>query len=139
MNYELDSYLDAIRDFPETNLKLQSEKGFAFHQKTDIFRRMMWYSYEGESENFIALPVNRVKEIIELNKRGEKPAELLIIDKTVIVEEKKPDFENVVGQDSLTRFDNQRRNKNKNKHKNRNRNNNNRGNNKNNNNRNNPK
>ena len=118
LNYELDSYLDAIKDFPENNVKLETEKGRAFHQKTDIFKRMMWYSYEGEAENFISMSVDRVKEIIEMNKQGKKPAELK--DATVeVVEEKKPDYENVVGQDSLTRFDNQKRRKKKNRNKNR--------------------
>lgn len=106
LNYELDSYLDAIKDFPESSVKLQSEKGWAFHQKTDIFKGVMWYSYESSPGAFLALPVDRVKEIIALNKDGKVPAELVthikeherFIDKT-------PDYENVVGQDSLTRFD----------------------------------
>ncbi|HEY6162080.1 MAG TPA: regulatory iron-sulfur-containing complex subunit RicT [Bacteroidia bacterium] len=120
LNYELDSYLDAIKDFPENNVKLETEKGRAFHQKTDIFKRMMWYSYEGEAENFIPVSVDRVKEIIEMNKQGKKPAELK--DASIeVVEEKKPDYENVVGQDSLTRFDNQKRKKKKNKNRNKNR------------------
>jgi cell fate regulator YaaT (PSP1 superfamily) len=122
LNYELDSYLDAIKDFPENNQKLLSEKGIAFHQKTDIFKRIMYYTYEGELDNFIPLTVDRVKEVIAMNKEGKKPAELLLVDKSIIVEEKKPDYENVVGQDSLTRFDNQRKKKNKNRNKNRNKN-----------------
>lgn len=121
LNYELDSYLDAIKDFPDTNVKLQTEKGMAFHQKTDIFNRMMWYSYEDALENIIALPVDRVKEVIELNKQGKKPSELADSSKMEVPVEKKPDYENVVGQDSLTRFDNRKKNKNKHRNKNRNR------------------
>ena len=48
LNYELDSYLDALKDFPKTEIKLQTEKGVAVCQKTDIFKRHMWYAYEGE-------------------------------------------------------------------------------------------
>src|SRR5205814_6989521 len=67
LNYELDSYLDAIKDLPENNIKLVSEKGIAFHQKTDIFKRIMFYTYEGATDTFLALPVDRVKEVIAMN------------------------------------------------------------------------
>jgi cell fate regulator YaaT (PSP1 superfamily) len=121
LNYELDSYLDAIKDFPETTAKLESEKGRAFHQKTDIFKRIMFYSYVKEPDNFIPLPIDRVKEIIEMNKNGQTPPELLIEAKKA-PQVKTPDYENVVGQDSLTRFDKKKgpRNNNK-KRKNKNR------------------
>ena len=115
LNYELDSYMDALQDFPEVNnVKLETERGRAFHQKTDIFRRTMFFSYTDEPDNFIPLPVDRVKEIMEMNKNSVKPADLLIkmIPKLI---EKKPDYENVVGQDSLTRFDKSKKPKSKNK------------------------
>jgi cell fate regulator YaaT (PSP1 superfamily) len=115
LNYELDSYLDAIKDFPDTSINLESKKGRAFHQKTDIFKRQIWYAYTSEPSNFIALDVDRVKHILELNKKGEFPDDLKDFEK-MIVQEKKPDYENVVGQDSLTRFD-QKRNKKKKKKK----------------------
>lgn len=116
LNYELDSYLDALKDFPEVNnVKLETDKGRAFHQKTDIFKRTMFFSYTDEPDNFIPLSVDRVKEIMEMNKTGLKPSELEIKTAMKIIE-KKPDYENVVGQDSLTRFDKTK----KPKHKNRN-------------------
>jgi hypothetical protein len=116
LNYELDSYLDTLKDFPEiSNVKLETDKGRAFHQKTDIFKRTMFFSYTDEPDNFIPLSVDRVKEIIEMNKTGLKPADLEIKTAMKIIE-KKPDYENVVGQDSLTRFDKAK----KSKHKNRN-------------------
>jgi cell fate regulator YaaT (PSP1 superfamily) len=115
LNYELDSYLDAIKDFPDTSINLESKKGRAFHQKTDIFKRQIWYAYTSEPSNFIALDVDRVKQILEFNKKGEFPDDLKDFEK-MIVQEKKPDYENVVGQDSLTRFD-QKRNKKKKKKK----------------------
>lgn len=115
LNFELDSYMDALQDFPEVNnVKLETEAGRAFHQKTDIFRRTMFFSYTHEPDNFIALPVDRVKEIMEMNKNSQKPADLLIKMAPKIIE-KKPDYENVVGQDSLTRFDKSKKAKSKNK------------------------
>lgn len=117
LNYELDSYMDALHDFPEVNnVKLETERGRAFHQKTDIFRRTMFFSYTDEPDNFIPLPVDRVKEIMEMNKNSVKPADLLIKVVAKFVE-KKPDYENVVGQDSLTRFDKSKKPKHKNNNK----------------------
>ena len=83
----------------------KAKKGQAFHQKTDIFKRIIWYSYEGESDVFIPLSVERVKEVMEMNKKGEFPDELTFEKENKKTTEKKIDFENVVGQDSLTRFD----------------------------------
>lgn len=118
LNYELDSYMDALKDFPEVNnVKLETDLGRAFHQKTDIFRRTMFFSYTHEPDNFIPLPVDRVKEIIEMNKNSTKPADLLVKMAPKEYVEKTPDYENVVGQDSLTRFDKSKKSKNKNKKK----------------------
>lgn len=110
LNYELDSYLDALKEFPNNNPKLETLKGLAFHQKTDIFRRVLFYSYTDDPGNFIAIPVERVKYIMKLNEKGEKPDALLSErEKTILV--KQPDYENVVGQDSLTRFDQKKKKK----------------------------
>jgi len=115
LNYELDSYMDALHDFPEVNnVKLETEKGRAFHQKTDIFRRTMFFSYFDEPDNFIPLPVDRVKEVMAMNADGKKPADLLVHVQQKIAE-KKPDYENVVGQDELTRFDKKKSSKPKNR------------------------
>ncbi|HVA98732.1 MAG TPA: regulatory iron-sulfur-containing complex subunit RicT, partial [Bacteroidia bacterium] len=108
LNYELDSYLDALKDFPDISLKIESEKGKAFHQKTDIFRRIIWYSYTSEPDKFIPIEVSRVNEIIKMNKEGKFPVEF-VKEQAPVVVEKKLDYENVVGQDSLTRFDQKRK------------------------------
>ncbi len=107
LNYELDSYLDALKEFPEMDgKKLQTKKGDAFLQKTDIFKRTMWFSYRSDPGVFIPLDLKTVHSILELNAKGEMPEALTpalkVIDKIIITE---PNFENVVGQDSLTRFD----------------------------------
>lgn len=122
LNYELDSYLDALKEFPEIdNRKLATEKGFAFHQKTDIFKRIIWWSYTSEPDVFIPLSIARTKEIFKLNAENIKPADLLEPKqyKELEVAAKQPDYENVVGQDSLTRFDHKKKNNNRNRNNNR--------------------
>lgn len=118
LNYELDMYLDAIKSFPANDVKLQTEKGSAFHIKTDVFKRQMWYVYEGEAgigTGLIALSPERVREIVQLNQKGKKPADLKDFEEAVI--RKEPDYDNVVGQDSLNRFDSSFKNKKRKKKK----------------------
>lgn len=76
LNYELDTYMDALQEIPTVEAPLLTEKGKAILQKTDIFRKMMWFSYDSEN-NWHPVPVLRVKEILSLNEKGEKPANLL--------------------------------------------------------------
>ena len=104
LNYELDMYVEAIKDFPKSNVKLKTKKGDAFMQKMDIFRRKVWYSYSSEPSNFIELHLDKVQEIVFENKKGNHPESLEMYINT-FVEEPKHDYENVVGQDSITRFD----------------------------------
>ncbi len=125
LNYELDSYLDALKAFPKREKKLQTEKGNAVCQKTDIFKGLMWYAYEGEWMNWHILSTDQANEILELNRKGKKIASLEEYAAEHIIEEK-VEFENVVGQDSLTRFDNPKRKNKRKNNKNRNRNNKNR-------------
>ncbi|TXE13047.1 hypothetical protein FUA26_04435 [Seonamhaeicola algicola] len=105
LNYELDSYLDALKDFPKTDVKLKTEKGLAVCQKTDIFKKHMWFAYEGEWATWHKLTTDQVQEIIALNKKNDTVASLEEYAAD-IPEDTKTEFENVVGQDSLTRFDN---------------------------------
>lgn len=109
LNYELDMYLEAIKSFPSTDVKLHTEKGTAFHIKTDVFKRQLWYMYEGEASigvGLVALSPERVQDIIKANKSGKKPVDLKDFDLTTPILRKEPDYDNVVGQDSLNRFDN---------------------------------
>jgi len=110
LNYELDIYLDALKDFPKTDIKLKTQKGTAVCQKTDIFKGYMWYAYEGEWMNWHKITVEQANEIIALNKQNKTVASIeeYALD---LAEDTKVDFENVVGQDSLTRFDSPKRNK----------------------------
>lgn len=119
LNYELDSYLDALKAFPKTDIKLYTQKGTAVCQKTDIFRGHMWYAYEGEWMNWHKITTEQAREIIDLNKKKEKVASLEEYASDLI-EDTKVEFENVVGQDSLTRFDNPKGNKKRKNNKSRN-------------------
>jgi hypothetical protein len=98
--------MDALKDIPDHADRLETEKGIAKLQKTDIFKKLMWFSY-ANAEEWIPLQIDRVKYVQQLNKKGIKPPDLkeevLEVNKTPIA--KAPDYENVVGQDSLTRLD----------------------------------
>ncbi|WP_100613750.1 PSP1 domain-containing protein [Confluentibacter citreus] len=104
LNYELDSYLDALKGFPKTEIKLKTEKGTAVCQKTDIFKGHMWYAYEGEWMNWHKITTVQANEIIALNRKNQ-PVVSLEEYASELIEDTKSEFENVVGQDSLTRFD----------------------------------
>lgn len=107
LNYELDMYLEELKSFPKSDVRIHTEKGSAFHIKTDVFKRQMWFAYSGEAaigSGLIALSPDRVKEIIALNKEGIKPKDLSEFTEKVEVEVVN-DYENVVGQDSLNRFE----------------------------------
>lgn len=120
LNYELQSYKDARKDFPDTSISLEYEGGYANHVKTDVYKRLMWYSYrKNDVHAFAELSVDRVKEIIALNKAGKKP-ENLELEKIIDTKEIKHDYNNVVGEGSLTRFDNKNKPKKKFKKKNNN-------------------
>lgn len=109
LNYELDQYVEALRGLPPSNVRLKLPKGIAIHLKTDIFKRQMYYIYDNQpGESPFALSVDAVREIIEKNKRGEEIGDL---GEYYAPEEpvKEMDFAEVVGQDSLTRFDKRKR------------------------------
>ncbi|VAW25334.1 Stage 0 sporulation protein YaaT [hydrothermal vent metagenome] len=118
LNYELDTYLDALTDFPKSDVVLKTEKGEATFIKMDIFKRVFWYTYKENRSKWYKLTLEQVKEIIELNKNNET-AHSLEEYESDLIEETIDKFENVVGQDSLTRFDIPKRKK---KRKNRNKN-----------------
>lgn len=120
LNFEIDSYMDALRDFPEGSIQLRTRKGLAYLQKTDIFKRMLWFSMADNPAVFIPMSLKRVNEIIALNKQGVLPEELEA-EETATVSGGKPDYENVVGQDDLHRFDRDRNKHRKKKKKKKNR------------------
>ncbi len=106
LNYELDTYLDALKAFPKTETKLYTKKGIAVCQKIDIFQGVLWYAYEGEWMNWHKLNAEQASKIVAANIAKEPIGSLEEYEVFAEVASKsKTDYANVVGQDSLTRFD----------------------------------
>lgn len=103
LNYELDTYMEALQDFPKKADKLETESGIVFLAKTDILKRLMWYTYAGDP-NFYPLTVEQVADIIELNDNGKKAqplGQIVIIEEAPEDEEVEADYADTVGQITL--------------------------------------
>lgn len=123
LNYELDSYMDALKSFPKTNVWLQTEKGPAIFQKMDIFQGWVWYAYKENPVHWHKLTVAQTNQIIELNKKNSKAKSLEEYAMELEFEvTETSNFTDVVGQDSLTRFDKPKFKKKKRSNNNRNKN-----------------
>ncbi|NBL65032.1 hypothetical protein GV828_07445 [Flavobacterium sp. NST-5] len=116
LNYELDTYMDALKSFPDFDTKLFTEKGEAVCQKQDIFKGLMWFAYTDNYAQWHVLKIEQVKEIIAENKQKNKVSSLEDYAEEPEVEAKK-EFSNTVGQESLTRFDQPKKKKRPNKKK----------------------
>jgi len=114
LNFELDTYLDALEDFPKQDVVLKTEKGEAVFVKMDIFQQLLWYTYKEESSKWFKLTLDQVLEIIEANKNNEVGLPLDEYESELETPEK-IDFEDSVGQDSLTRFDTPKKSRRRNK------------------------
>jgi cell fate regulator YaaT (PSP1 superfamily) len=101
LNYELDTYLDALKDFPDDADNIETAGGVAHLQKRDIFKSLMWYSYEGSNKQY-PLTISRAKEIRLLNRQGVKPDDLKPVE-VVTAKPKEADlgYADVVGLISL--------------------------------------
>jgi len=113
LNFELDTYLEALKEFPEDDhLRLEFENGQYKLMKTDILKRMMWFVPMNEiGGEWLGLKVNQVKEYKEMNARGEKPE---------LVRPRKPEpkvveleFKNDMGTEDINRLDSRNKNKKK--------------------------
>lgn len=103
LNYEVDAYIDAQKDFPSANIPLNTGEGMLYHQKTDIFGRTMSYTPDKEGKGaFIQIPVKRIKEIIAMNRKGIIPPRAVEEQADAPVDIKYTDG---VGEESLNRFD----------------------------------
>lgn len=76
LNYEYQAYVDALQAFPDNRTVLKTKKGEAYHQKSDIFKGLMWYAYSNDRNNLMAIPIDKVKEIAASNKKGKLPEKL---------------------------------------------------------------
>ncbi|HLP21739.1 MAG TPA: regulatory iron-sulfur-containing complex subunit RicT [Chitinophagales bacterium] len=126
LNYELDTYNDSLKKFPKHADKIETEEGIAWLKKTEILKKQMWYEYDTQRGNFFKLDIEDVKELIVMNKAGQKPKSLedFAIEDDVKVDESK--HEDLVGQVTLNTLEEKERkrrrggnNNNRNKNKSR--------------------
>ena len=105
LNYELDTYLDALQHFPDNCDSIQVAKGNAYLIKKDIFKNLMWYTLPDSNKQY-PVPIERVKKIKSLNQQGVIPDELEAVDVTTNKpKEVETGFVDVVGQISLRSLD----------------------------------
>jgi cell fate regulator YaaT (PSP1 superfamily) len=102
LNYEYAAYAEALKDFPPDDTILNTTKGDALPQKVDVFGGVMWYAYKSDPNNLLAIPVEKVKEIIIKNRKGQNIPNLEDYARKI---EKQTDFERNSGEEDLTRFD----------------------------------
>lgn len=119
LNYEKQSYQEALGLFPDKS-NLETESGTAYFMKIDVFKQLIWYSFKKDApENVTAISIDRAFDIIEMNKRGKKPETLKSsedIDMNATV------YNDLVGQESITRFDNKKKKRKKRRRNKKNRN-----------------
>jgi cell fate regulator YaaT (PSP1 superfamily) len=80
LNYELETYIDALKDIPHVDAPLQTQKGKAHLQKTDIFKKIMWFGYENDSTTWHPITLDQVNKILKMNATGEKPVSLDVLE-----------------------------------------------------------
>ncbi|MDR2510909.1 MAG: hypothetical protein LBC89_00270 [Bacteroidales bacterium] len=119
INYEYEIYQEIVKDFPDNEIKLKTQKGDAFWQKTDVFNHLMYYSYYGGKGAYICLPVEKVKEIVALNQKGTLPISLesFSLQKEEEKNQNGDFFSAIKHNEDITRFDNR---KSRNRHRPRN-------------------
>ncbi len=109
LNFELDTYLDALQHFPDNADVLETAKGNAFLIKKDIFKNLMWYMLQGGSKHY-PLSIQRAKEIKKLNSQGVKPTDLEPLDLSVGKnKDVEPEYADLVGQITLKPLEKNRR------------------------------
>ena len=117
LNYELETYLEALEDFPSEDTVLETQKGKAKVMKIDILKRVLWFYFPDEGNNKThELTVDSVKTIQAMNAKGEQPLDLedfTVTRETSKAEEEIHAFQDAVGSDSITRFDEKRQKRHK--------------------------
>jgi len=117
INFEKETYKDALKKFPPKK-SLKTGAGTAYFMKIDVFKELVWYSFKKYgAENVTAISIKRAFEVIEMNKDGKKPETLKDENEIIIPKNKAFDFNDVVGQENITRFDNKKRKKKRRKNK----------------------
>ncbi len=88
LNFEQETYLQELKEFPAPNVHLFTKKGKGFYNKIDIFKKIVWYHYANDNSTIFAIPLDKVNKIIEMNKRGKNPDSL---EEFAVVNQKKVD------------------------------------------------
>lgn len=115
LNYELETYHEALKSFPNEKVKLKTESGLASLKKIDILKGTAWYCYE-KSFDWIPLNIDRVNEIITLNKKGKTPTTLSDTAKGAEIAFKTLEYkDDLLGENDLTRMDHKNKKTNKRK------------------------
>lgn len=105
LNFEYNSYTEALKKFPASNIRLKTKKGDAYYIKADVFKEIMWYSYADHPGGMFPVSVKDAHHIISLNKQNKYPDTLDDFAPKAEEEEVAASFENVIGHDDLDRFD----------------------------------
>ena len=113
LNFELDSYVDALSDFPSSNTILETEKGRAFCIKIDVFKKKMWFAYVDNSMAWYDLDVAEVKKMMKINSKGQKSIPLEEL-KTFTGADKVETVD-LIQENNLDRFEKKKPNKQRNK------------------------
>lgn len=110
LNYELDTYNDALKNFPRNPEKIITEEGIAHLKKTEILKQLLWYEYEEKKGVFYKLSIEDAKELLWMNKNNKKPQSL---ESYALVEEEKDEskHDDLVGQVSLATLEEKERKK----------------------------
>ena len=103
LNFELESYLDALNTFPSMESRFETEKGWTHCVKIDVFKKEMWFAYDKGGIVWYKFSVNDVQEFLAMTAKGQKTEPLEDLAKNA--EDAKPDFTDVIGEDSLERFE----------------------------------
>ena len=98
LNFEQDTYLQELKEFPAPNIHLKTKKGKGFYNKIDIFKKIVWYSYADDPSTIFALPLDKVKQIIKMNENGKYPDTL---EEFASVNQKKVEEGNSYSMDEL--------------------------------------
>jgi cell fate regulator YaaT (PSP1 superfamily) len=98
LNFEQDTYIQELKEFPQPNVQLKTKKGRGVYNKIDIFKKIVWYSYSNDASTIFALPLDKVKNIIKMNNEGKIPETL---EEFALVNQKKVEEGNNISMDEL--------------------------------------
>lgn len=105
LNYEYESYVEALKEFPPDNVVLKTRSGEATVLKIDVFARILWFAYKNEDSDIYAIPLDKVKMILDMNQKGKLPDKL---EDFARKQEKKSQLDLVGSNEDLNRFDKNR-------------------------------